>query len=148
MAAIAFAHGWLGHTHFSTLEPLQPFYERPTHTHFSTLANASVSLVDRTRGDVAERDDSRTNASASTSLPSNGRVAFLVRGEAYRLGGRNLDTAQAGGCNEEGAESQNEATHSLLKLLVQPLEARGNQVDMFVTETSGVGSPCPWSSLA
>ena len=143
MAAIAFAHGWLGHTHFSTLEPLQPFYERPTHTHFSTLANASVSLVDRTRGDVAERDDSHTNASASTSLPSNGRVAFLVRGEAYRLGGRNLDTAQAGGCNEEGAESQNEATHSLLKLLVQPLEARGNQVDMFVTETSGVGSPCP-----
>ena len=118
MAAIAFAHGWLGH-------PLQPFYERPTHTHFSTLANASVSLVDRTRGDVAERDDSHTNASASTSLPSNGRVAFLVRGEAYRLGGRNLDTAQAGGCNEEGAESQNQATHSLLKLLVQPLEARG-----------------------
>ena len=48
-----------------------------------------------------------------------------------------------GSAEEEGAESQNEATHSLLRLLVQPLEARGNQVDMFVTETSGVGSPCP-----
>ena len=137
MSAVAFAQGWLGH-------PLQPFYERPTHTHFALLANASVSLVDRTRSDVAERDVSlNTNTGASTSLPSNGRVAFLVRGEAYRLGGRNLDTAQAGGCNEGATESQNQATHSLLKLLVQPLEARGNQVDMFVTETSGVESPCP-----
>jgi hypothetical protein len=131
--------------------------------------NASVSLIDRTRSDVGSIDRSSSprslrararrrrrlqllptatraalhaNENPSNSLPSNGRVAFLVRGEAYRLGGRNLDTAQAGGCNEGGTESQNQATDSLLKLLVQPLEARGNQVDMFVTETSGVESPC------
>jgi len=141
MAALAFVHGWLGH-------PLQPVDEWPTHTHLSPLAVrasiASVSFIDQTRGNVAERNVSlHTNKSPSKSLTSNGRVAFLVRGEAYRLGGRNLDTAQAGGCNEGGTESQNQATRSLLKLLVQPLEARGNQVDMFVTETSGVATPCP-----
>jgi hypothetical protein len=92
---------------------------------------------------VSARRVERAKDANPNSLPSNGRVAFLVRGEAYRLGGRNLDTAQAGGCQEGGVKSQKQATYSLLKLLVQPLEERGNKVDMFVTETSGVQVPCP-----
>lgn len=76
------------------------------------------------------------------AAPSYGRVAFIVRGEAFRLGGRNLDTSQAGGCKKQGAEPQREATQTLLNLMVSPLEARGNRVDMFITETSGEGAPC------
>ena len=59
------------------------------------------------------------------AAPSYGRVAFIVRGEAFRLGGRNLDTSQAGGCKKQGAEPQREATQTLLNLMVSPLEARG-----------------------
>ena len=166
--AFAFFHGWLGHPLLPVDErrqqaihasfapsghdadagqsrPLSPGIHAKSpsmitpdalsHAHFSNLpVRASTSK----RNVILHTSESPPN-----SLPSNGRVAFLVRGESYRLGGRNLDTSQAGGCNTGGTDSQNQATHSLLNLLVQPLEARGNHVDMFVTETSGVKSPCP-----
>ena len=36
-----------------------------------------------------------------TALPNNGRVAFIIRGEAFRNGGRNLAKDSQAGCQPE-----------------------------------------------
>ena len=77
-----------------------------------------------------------------TALPNNGRVAFIIRGEAFRNGGRNLAKDSQAGCQPEARGWQEMATRSFMEMMVQPLETRGNEVDLFVTETSGVNKSC------
>ena len=65
---------------------------------------------------------------APSALPRDGNVAIVIRGEAFRLGGRNLGkpSESEGGCQADAAAEQSEATRSMMKLLVWPLEERHN----------------------
>jgi len=106
-------------------------------------AASSISLLAK-RPHVSRPLPTRRTALVGngTALPNNGRVAVILRGEAFRNGGRNLDWDSQAGCQPDARGWQEMATRSFMEMMVQPLEAHGNEVDLFVTETSGQGKPC------
>lgn len=67
-----------------------------------------------------------------TKFPQRGRVAIVVRGRAFRVGGRFTL-----GCKVRGLDMQKNETNSLVSMVVDPLLAKGNSVDMFISESSG-----------
>ena len=69
----------------------------------------------------------------TAGLPLSGRVAVLLRGEAFRCGGRT-----SYGCCTHAHEAQVHATKSLVNKVVLPLQEHGNLVHVFLSESSGV----------
>ena len=68
----------------------------------------------------------------TAGLPQHGRVAVLLRGEAFRCGGKS-----SYGCCKEAHDPQVHATNSLFKRVVLPLQDHGNKVHVFMSEASG-----------
>jgi len=60
------------------------------------------------------------------ALPKNGRIAILLRGQAFRQGRRSP------GCQTESIPAQLRCTDSLMKNIVGPLEHNRNKVEFFV----------------
>ena len=75
------------------------------------------------------------NTQLTVGLPQHGRVAVLIRGEAFRCGGKS-----SYGCCEEAHDPQVHATNSLFKRVVLPLQEYGNAVHVFMSEASGFPS--------
>ena len=75
------------------------------------------------------------NKQLTAGLPQHGRVAVLLRGEAFRCGGKS-----SYGCCEEAHDPQVHATNSLFKRVVLPLQEYGNSVHVFMSEASGFPS--------
>mmetsp|Transcript_48478 Transcript_48478/g.109124 ORF Transcript_48478/g.109124 Transcript_48478/m.109124 type:complete len:288 (-) Transcript_48478:53-916(-) len=67
----------------------------------------------------------------SGHLPTNGRVAVLLRGQVFREGLRYGES-----CKDEALENQQLATQSLVDKIVEPLEQRKNIVDIVFTYSS------------
>jgi len=65
-------------------------------------------------------------APTEENLPQNGRIAILVRGQAFRS--KHL----AKGCDLNWQNVQHEATDSFIRNIVEPLEHSGNKVDLFI----------------
>eukprot|EP00930_Biecheleria_cincta_P027369 TRINITY_DN19238_c0_g1_i1.p1 TRINITY_DN19238_c0_g1~~TRINITY_DN19238_c0_g1_i1.p1 ORF type:complete len:383 (+),score=58.67 TRINITY_DN19238_c0_g1_i1:91-1239(+) len=80
---------------------------------------------------AGKRDEIRALVQRS-KFPRRGRVAIVVRGRAFRLGGR-----FGLGCKVRALDTQREEANSLVTMVVDPLLAKGNSVDMFVSESSG-----------
>jgi hypothetical protein len=84
----------------------------------------------------------------NSTLPSRGLVALIVRGEAFRFDVDEVHkkktdgVAHTLGCQPQAAPLQEQATRSLVRQLVWPLERRLNHVHIFATETSGVCRGC------
>ena len=71
----------------------------------------------------------------TAGLPQHGRVAVLLRGEAFRCGGRTSH-----GCCTRAHDAQVHATRSLVNKVIVPLQEHGNLVHVYLTESSGAGS--------
>jgi len=69
----------------------------------------------------------------TAGLPLSGRVAVLLRGEAFRCGGRT-----SYGCCTHAHDAQVHATKSLVSKVIVPLQEHGNLVHVFLSESSGV----------
>jgi len=65
-------------------------------------------------------------APTEENLPQNGRIAILVRGQAFRS--EHLSKS----CDLEWQNKQHEATDSFIRNIVEPLEHNGNKVDLFI----------------
>jgi len=109
--------------------------------HARVLLAAGLAMA-RAQSEALQPRGEQQLPNAANSLPSGGSVAIIIRGEAFRLGGRNEDASEQGGCKHEAADEQQEATRSMMQHVVWPLQARQNQVDIYATETSGIGAPC------
>lgn len=66
------------------------------------------------------------------TLPVRGRVAVMIRGQTFRA------KPNLASCNEDVHGKQFNATRSMLKHIIQPLELHGNRVDIFVQESPPV----------
>jgi hypothetical protein len=78
------------------------------------------------------------------SLPQSGRVAVLLRGQAFRTGGRQAGHSGLWGCSTGARDAQINATQSLVDMITRPLrEVCENTVDVIVSEASGEDGPCP-----
>lgn len=64
----------------------------------------------------------------TSTLPSKGRVAVLLRGETFRA------KPNLGSCRERVRDRQFNATNSIIRRVVEPLEAHGNVVDIFMQD--------------
>jgi len=65
-------------------------------------------------------------APTEKNLPQNGRIAILVRGQAFRSG------TYSKSCELKWQNEQHEATDSFIRNIVEPLENNGNKVDLFI----------------
>jgi len=82
-----------------------------------------------------------TFGSKNRALPKHGRVAILLRGQAFRQQWMNHVDARSG-CHDDSIPAQLKCTDSLLKHIVTPLERNFNTVEFFVV--NGVDkSACP-----
>ena len=74
--------------------------------------------------------------SSADEWPHKGRIAVIIRGQAFRTAWREGESGMRGLCDESTEAPQLEAAHSLVEHVFEPLEAFGNQLDLFVTEGS------------
>lgn len=84
---------------------------------------------------LGEFERHREEAHLMNKLPQNGKVAIIIRGQAFRGAGQ-----FAKGCNSSAAPHQLEQAQSMVKNLIRPLQRFGNAVSVFMAESSG---PCP-----
>lgn len=87
---------------------------------------------ERQRG---EFESHRAAAHRKNRLPQNGKVAIIIRGQAFRGAGQ-----FAKGCNSTTAPHQFQQAQSMVNNLIRPLQNFGNAVSIFMAESSG---PCP-----
>ena len=78
---------------------------------------------------------------SSQAIPSNSSIAILLRGSGFRCS-RALQPEEL--CCSRSRDPQLAAARSLVRFVIQPLEARSNRVALFVTESSG---KCPLVDL-
>lgn len=81
---------------------------------------------------LGEAESRRDEAHAKNKLPRHGKVAIIIRGQAFRSAGQ-----LAKGCNSSTAKHQFDQARSMVKNLIQPLQRFGNKVAIFMSESSG-----------
>merc|ERR1719240_2108146 len=71
------------------------------------------------------------------SLPHNGRVAILFRGQTFRKweAGKRFQSGGVPACSRDMVELQKNASRTVTDLIIEPLEKRGNKVEVFITDT-------------
>eukprot|EP00930_Biecheleria_cincta_P046566 TRINITY_DN32122_c0_g1_i1.p1 TRINITY_DN32122_c0_g1~~TRINITY_DN32122_c0_g1_i1.p1 ORF type:complete len:409 (+),score=66.86 TRINITY_DN32122_c0_g1_i1:145-1371(+) len=98
----------------------------------------SIRVLRKKQDDERQRgefESHREQAHARNKLPQNGKVAIVVRGQAFRGAGQ-----FAKGCNSTTAPHQFAQARSMVKQVIRPLQKFGNTVSLFMAESSG---PCP-----
>lgn len=98
----------------------------------------SLRILRKKQDDERQRgefESHREEAHKTNKLPQNGKVAIIIRGQAFRGAGQ-----FATGCNSTTAPHQFEQAQSMVNNLIRPLQKFGNAVSVFMAESSG---PCP-----
>ena len=114
------------------------------HMPSSVASYVRGDAVDRIVRKVAAHFSSTSTPRPTLSLPQSGRVAVLLRGQAFRSGGRQAGHSGLWGCATGARDAQMNATRSLIDMITRPLrEVQRNTVDVIVSEASGEDGPCP-----